>query len=314
MIILTVPAQVESIAIVRVHIKDCLRLITGYPAKDVHIAKVYPQAGDIVEIDPKIEGEAIIAGQVRNRHASSGAGGQRHGLAEGPAVHIAVGAILRVEGTVVAGAVGVIAVKMLEAQGIRIVRHKLIIRNIVVDIQSADFDRGQGGAVAAILQLVVVDVGHVSDFFIIVNSVVVGIVDGDEGRRVLDIYQVVFVRAVVNGNIVAAVILIIVKIVGSVIVVVGGIIIIPGLKICTVGVVIVIGGVPVQEVRELDVGLVVVCVIGSVMDGVEGLIVAVNDVGGSRIAAPVVVGHITIFVLHAAGRGGIVSLGLIGRK
>ena len=50
------------------------------------------------------------------------------------------------------------------------------------------------------------------------------------------------------------------------------------------------------------------------MDSIEGLIVAVNDIGGGRVAASVVVGHVAIFVLHAAGRGGIVFLRSISTK
>ena len=50
------------------------------------------------------------------------------------------------------------------------------------------------------------------------------------------------------------------------------------------------------------------------MDGIEGLVVAVDDFGGCGIAATVVVGHVAIFVLHAVGWRGIVFLWPISRK
>ena len=50
------------------------------------------------------------------------------------------------------------------------------------------------------------------------------------------------------------------------------------------------------------------------MDGIEGLVVAVNDLGVAGIPASVVVGDVAVFVLHAAGRCGVVILRPIGRK
>lgn len=63
---------------------------------------------------------------------------------------------------------------------------------------------------------------------------------------------------------------------------------------------------------QFDVGFVVVCgrVVGGVVDGIEGLVVAVNDLGVAGIPASVVVGDVAVFVLHAAGRCGVVLLGL----
>ena len=46
------------------------------------------------------------------------------------------------------------------------------------------------------------------------------------------------------------------------------------------------------------------------MNGIKGLIVAVNDICGSRVTTPVVIGDVAVFVLYTAGRGGIVSLRL----
>ena len=47
------------------------------------------------------------------------------------------------------------------------------------------------------------------------------------------------------------------------------------------------------------------------MDGIEGLVVAVDDLGIIGIPASVVVGDVAVFVLHAAGRCGVVLLGAV---
>ena len=106
----------------------------------------------------------------------------------------------------------------------------------------------------------------------------------NEGRGVLDVYQIVFIRAVVDGDIIAAVILVVVQVIlsvvvflkSSVIVVIGGGIVVPGFEVRAVGV-LVVGSVIIQKILEADVSLVIVRVVGGVMDGVEGFIVAVND-------------------------------------
>lgn len=61
---------------------------------------------------------------------------------------------------------------------------------------------------------------------------------------------------------------------------------------------------------QFDVGFVVVCgrVVGGIMDGIEGLVVAVNDLSIAGISAAVVVRYVAVFVLHAARRRGIVLL------
>ena len=123
------------------------------------------------------------------------------------------------------------------------------------------------------------------------------------------------------GDVIAAVVLVVIEIVLGVIVlgelvvivVVGGVVVVPGLEICAVGIIIVVRGVLVQEVLQLDIGFVVVCgrVVGGVVDGIEGLVVAVNDLGVAGIPASVVVGDVAVFVLHAAGGCGIVVLGFV---
>ena len=95
--------------------------------KNAGISEVNPQTGYIVIVDPEIEGQAVIPGQAGNGHTGSGAAGQRHGLAESAAVHVICGAVLRIKGSIKAGAVGIIAVKVLEAQGIGIIRDQLVI-------------------------------------------------------------------------------------------------------------------------------------------------------------------------------------------
>ena len=72
-----------------------------------------------------------------------------------------------------------------------------------------------------------------------IDGVVIGVVDCHESRRILHVYQIILVRAVVYGDIVPAVVLVIVQIVLGIIVlgervviiVVGRIIVIPRLEI-----------------------------------------------------------------------------------
>ena len=125
---------------------------------------------------------------------------------------------------------------MLEAQSIRIICYQLIIDYIIAEVHSGHFGRGQAGAVAAVLQLVVVDIGYVSDRITVVIGGIVGVIDSDKGGGILDIYKIVFICTIVDGDIVLAVVLIIVKVVLSVVVIVSSIIVIPGLEICAVSV------------------------------------------------------------------------------
>lgn len=130
-------------------------------------------------MNPKIEGEIVIPGQAGDRDTSGGTVGQSHRLAECSTVHVVGGAVLGVEGPVEAGTVRVIAVEMLEAQGVRVVCDQLVIRHVIPHVQSGDLGRCQIGAVAAVFELVVIDVGDVSDFAVIlVVRGVVGIIDG----------------------------------------------------------------------------------------------------------------------------------------
>ena len=291
--------------------------------EDIRISEVDTQAGNVIIVDPEIEGQAVIPGQAGNGHTGGGTIRQRHGLTEGTAVHIICRAVLGVEGPVEAGAVGIVAVKVLEAQGIGIIRDQLVICHVIVQIQTGHLGGGEGGAVAPVLQLVVVDVGHVPDVLVVlVVRGVVGVIDGNKGGGVLDVYQIILVCAVVDGNVIAAVVLVVIKVVlgvvvlgeRSVIVVVGGIVVVPGVKIRAVGVLIIGGigdvvcGVIVEEIREPDIGLVIVRVVGGVMDGVEGLVVAVDDSHIRGVAAAVIVGYIAGAVYYATGTSGIIIL------
>ena len=292
--------------------------------KNIRISKVNTKACNIAVVDPEIEGEIIIPGQAGNRHASGGTVGQSHRLAECSTVHVVGGAVLGVEGAVEAGTVRVITVEMLEAQGVRVVCDQLVIRHVIPHVQSGDLSRCQIGAVAAVFELVVIDVGHIAVLFVMIDGVVIGVVDCHESRRILHVYQIILVRAVVYGDIVPAVVLVIVQIVLGIIVlgervviiVVGRIIVIPRLEIRAVGVLIgnVVRGVLVQKVGQLDISLIVVGVIGRIMDRVKGPVIAVDDLGVGRVSAPVVVGHVARLVHHAAGRGRIILLRLVGRK
>ena len=238
-----------------------------------------------------------------------------------PAVHVSSGPVLGVETAAIHRAVVVVSVKMLETEGIGVIRHQLIIGNVIAEVQASHLSGRKGGAVAPVLKLIVIDVGNVSDFLFVIDICgIVGIIDCDEGGRILYVDQVVFICAVVDGDIITAVVLVVVEVIlgvvvlveGSIVVIVGGIVIIPGLEIGAVGVIVrdIIGGVAVQEVRKFDIRFVIVgCggVIG-VVNGIEGFVIAVNDLGIGGVPAPVVVGHVAVLVLHAAGGRGVVLL------
>lgn len=128
------------------------------------------------------------------------------------------------------------------------------------------------------------------------------------------------------GDIIAAVVLVVIQIVlgivvfleGGIVVIIRCVVVVPGFEVRAVGVLViggagdVVGGVVVQKVFQPDIGLVVVRIVGGVMDRVEGLVVAVNDADIRCIAAAIVVGDVTLFVLHTAGGSGIVLLGFVG--
>lgn len=135
---------------------------------------------------------------------------------------------------------------MLEAQGVGIVRYQLVIDHVIAEDHSGHFVSAQGGAVAPVRQLVVVDVGYVTVLFIMVDGIIIGVIDRHEGRRILHVHQVIFIRAVVYGDIVPAVVLVIIEVVLGIIVfgelvkivVVCGIVIVPGLEIRTISVLV----------------------------------------------------------------------------
>ena len=142
-----------------------------------------------------------MSGQPRDRHTGGGAVGQRYRLAERSAVHKVCRPVLRVERPVIAGAVGVVRVEVLEAEGVGVIRDQLVICRVIPHIQSRHLRGGEGGAVAPVLELVVIDVRHVPYVLVVfVIRSVIGIVDRDEGGRVLHVYQIVLVRAVVDGD------------------------------------------------------------------------------------------------------------------
>ena len=305
-----------SCAVIAIVIGTCPGTILKDLLEKICISKIDPKIRNIRVVYAKVKGQAAVAGQIRDRYTSGGAGRELDGLAESTAVHILGRTVFRIERAVITGAVGIITIKVLEAQGIGIVRYKLVVGHIISQVQTGHFGSGQSGTVAAVLKLVIVDVGHIPHLLIIDIGGVIGIIDSDEGGRVLDVDQVILIRTVVDGNIISPIILIVIQIVSGVIVVVCGIIIIPGLKIRAIGVVVIIGGILVQKVFKLNVGFVIVGggIVRGIVDGIEGFVIAVDDIGSGGIAAPVVIGDVAIFVLHAAGRGGIVFLGLIHRK
>ena len=222
-----------------------------------------------------------MTGQAGDCHASGGAIGQRHSLAECPAVYVSSRAILGVEAAAIHRAVVVVSVKMLETEGIGVIRHQLIIGNVIAEVQASHLSGRKGGAVAPVLKFIVIDVGNVSDFLFVIDICgIVGIIDCDEGGRILYIDQVVFICAVVDGDIITAVVLVVVEVIlGVVVLVEGSIVVIVGS-----------GG-------AIDV-----------VNGIEGFVITVNDLGIGGVPAPVVVGHVAVLVLNAAGGRGVVFL------
>ena len=289
--------------------------------KNAGISEVNPQTGYIVIVDPEIEGQAVIPGQAGNGHTGSGAAGQRHSLAEGTAVHVICRAVLGVKGPVEAGTVGIVAVKVLEAQGIRIIRDQLVICHVIVQVQAGHLGGGEGGAVAPVLQLVVVDVGHVPDVLVVlVVRGVVGVIDGNKGGGVLDVYQIILVCAVVDGDVIAAVVLVVIEVILRVVVlgeigivvVIGGVVVVPGLEVRAVSVLIgdIVRCVVVEEVRKFNISLVIVrCrIVGGIVNGIERLVVAVNDFRIGRVPASVIVRHIAGTIYYTTGTDCVIVL------
>ena len=95
----------------------------------------------------------------------------------------------------------------------------------------------------------VLQIRYVPNITVIVGSVVVVIIDYDKSGTVLYIDQIVFIGAVVDGNVILPIVLVIVKIIVCcrsrrkiiVIVVVGVVIVISGLEICMVSIIVIIG-------------------------------------------------------------------------
>ena len=110
-----------------------------------------------------------------------GPGGQHHRLAKIPAVYVSSRPVLGVDRPPIAGAVVIISIKVLEAQRVGIIRHQLIVFDIIAEIHSGHLSRRQTGAVPPILQLVVVDVGHVP-YMVVIDCVIIGVVDRDAHR------------------------------------------------------------------------------------------------------------------------------------
>ena len=151
--------------------------------KKVCISQINPQLRDIIVVNPKIEGETAVTGEIRDGHTSGGAIGQGNSLAECSAVYIGRGAVLRVKSPAITGAVVVVAIEVLEAEGVRVIRHQFVVCGVVAQVQTGDLRSCERGTVAAVLEFVIVDVGYVARLFIIIIGGIVGIIDGDEGRE-----------------------------------------------------------------------------------------------------------------------------------
>ena len=67
----------------------------------------------------------------------------------------------------------------------------------------------------------------------------------------------------------------------------------------------------IQEIGQLDIGFVIICQVRSIMNRVEGLVIAVYNFRGRGISATVIVRYIAILILYGFGRGGIILLLLV---
>ena len=209
-------------AVIRVIIISTPLAVLRDLLKKVCITEIYPQLGNIIVVNPKIEGETAVTGEIRDGHTSGRAIGQRDSLTECSAVYIGRGAVLRVESPAITGAVVVVAIEVLEAEGVWVICHQFIICGVVAQVQTGDLRSCERGAVAAVLELVVVDVGYIAGLLtIVVIRGIKSIIDGNKGRGILDIYQVVFVSAIVDRDIITAVILIVISLTGIIVIFVG---------------------------------------------------------------------------------------------
>ena len=205
---------------------------------------------------------------------------------------------------------------MLETESVRIIRDQDVVSNVISEIQPGHLAGGEVSAVSPVRQLEVIDVRHITHVAVVIGGIVVVVVDRDEGGAVLYVDQVILIRAVVDGDVILAIVLVIVKIVvrcgnrGKVVVieVVCVVVVIPGLKIILIGIAVVVRCVGIQKIRQLDIGLIVVGRIRCVMYGIEGFIVAVYDLRGGRVSTTVIIGHIPVSVLYRFGRRGIIFL------
>ena len=79
---------------------------------------------------------------------------------------------------------------MLEAEGVRVIRHQLVVCRVVAQVQTGNLRGREGGAVATVLELVVINVGDIPGLLVIIIGGIVGIIDSDEGGGILNVNQV----------------------------------------------------------------------------------------------------------------------------
>ena len=112
----------------------------------------------IIVVNPEIKRGAAVAGQIRDSYTRSGAIGQGDSFAERPTVYIGRGTVLEVGDPAIAGTVIVVAVEVLETEGVRVIRYQFVVCGVVAQVQTGNLRGRERGAVAAVLELVVIDV------------------------------------------------------------------------------------------------------------------------------------------------------------
>lgn len=281
----------------------------------VRITEINPKGGDRTVIDPKVDGQPVVVGQTGNNDTSCGAAGKLQSLSEYTGIDIGGRTVHGKQIVAIRGTVYIVSIEVLQTKSIRIFGNELIVCNVITQIQAGDLVRRKGITVPAVVQFEVIDIGNVP---IIIGdriiNVVISVINCDKGGRILNVDQVVFIGAVVDGNIVFAVVRIVIGLAGVVVVGILSIIVIPRFQLCAVGIVVVIRCIRIQKVRQLHIRRIIVRIIRGIVNRIEGLVVAVNDLRSRSIATAIVVGHVAVLVLRRLRGCGIVFLFFVRSK
>ena len=120
--------------------------------------------------------------------------------------------VCRIEFTTKTGAIGIVTIKVLEAESIGIIRNKLIVSYIIAQGQAANFIRRQSGTIAAICQLEVINVCHITVIGGVIRIVIV-VIYCDKSRTILNINQIIFIGTIIDRHKILTIIIRIVSII-----------------------------------------------------------------------------------------------------